>query len=210
MKNISQNRKDNGFTLVEMLTAIFIFTLLLVGITVLFKTILTTTTQQNLSLDTSDQARKLSFNFLNEVRTATTGNDGSFPINEASDGQIVFFSGYGASGANINRIRYFVSNGKLWKGVVVPTGNPLTYNLTGETTKPVQTALANGNTPVFFYYNENYGGTSTPLSQPVNVNQVRFVKLNLILLKQDVKGASTTFVVNAGASIRNLKTNLGN
>lgn len=204
------NLKQKGFTLVEMLTAIFIFTLLIGGILLLFKTILTTSTQQTLALGSTDQARKVAFNFVNEIRTATTGNSGAYPLNEASSSEIILYSGYGSANGTANRIRYFASGPILYKGTIIPSGNPLSYNLNSEIVKPVQTALANGNTPIFYYYDEAFSGTNTPLIQPINLNRVKFVKINLILLKQDVKNATSTFSVSAGGTIRNLKTNLGN
>ncbi len=189
---------------------VFVFTILMAGASALFISIFRTSTQQSLVIDTADQARKVVFNFTNELRSASSGNEGSYPLNLASTSQIIIFSSYGAVGQNIHRIRYFVATSTLYKGVVVPTGNPLVYNLGSEKVVAVQKGLANGSVPVFYYYDGNYGGTSTPLSQPVNINQVKFVKMNLVLLKQDTKNATTTYPISAGGSIRNLKTNLGN
>ena len=51
--------------------------------------------------------------------------------------------------------------------------------------------------------------TQSSLAQPVNVTQVKFVKINLqIYNKAGVKNTNT-YTVTAGAAIRNLKTNLG-
>lgn len=201
-----------GFTLVEMLTTIVIFTVIMGGAALLFKTIFNTSTQQTLAVNTTDQARKAAFDFTNEMRNGTTGSDGAYPLNQAGDSQIVFYSSYGVTGTTVNRIRYFVNSATstLYRGVITPTGNPPTYNLASEIVKPIQKGLANKNTPVFYYFNDSYAGTSSPLVQPVNINQVKFVKINLILLKQDVKNATTTFTVSSGTTVRNLKTNLGN
>ena len=199
-----------GFTLLETLVTIFVFTLLMGGVAILFKTVFTTSIQQTKALNTADQARKVAFNFTNEIRNATTGNDGAYPINRADDSQIIFFSRYGSSGTAVNRIRYYVSTNTLYKGIVAPGGGSPTYNLSTEVVRPVQTGLANGSIPAFYYFNDTYAGTTTPLVQPVNINQIKFVKINLVLFKQDVNNATTTFTVNAGTTIRNLKTNLGN
>ena len=205
-----RNLKQKGFTLIEMLMAIFIFSLLIGGVLLLFKTIVTTSTQQTLALGGTDQARKVAFNFVNEIRTAATGNDGAYSLTEASSTEIILYSSYGSIGLAVNRIRYYASGGTLYKGIVIPTGNPLNYNLNSEIVKPVQTGLANGGTSLFYYYDGSFSGTSTPLAQPINVNQVKFVKINLIVLTQDIKNSTSTFSVSAGGTIRNLKTNLGN
>ena len=207
-KNFQKN--NSGFTLVETLVTIFIFTIIMIGTTMLAKAIFSTSNQQNLALDIVDRARLAIAGFTNEIRNSTSGNDGSFALNQASDSQIIFYSTYGATGTKVNRIRYFISGTTLYKGIIVPTGTPLVYNSASEATTTVITGIASTTAPLFYYYDSNYAGTSTPLSQPVNLNNVKFVKINLILQTQDVRNSTTTFSIAVGATIRNLKTNLGN
>ena len=108
------------------------------------------------------------------------------------------------------RIRYYLATSTLYKGVIVPSGSPLTYNLGQEKILTVQTDLISTTTPIFYYYDGNYNGSSTPLTQPVNTTQIKYVKINLNILKQNTISDSSTFNISTGASIRNLKTNLGN
>jgi prepilin-type N-terminal cleavage/methylation domain-containing protein len=202
--------KTNGFTLIETIVAISIFTMIAAGTAALFKEVLSGSSQRRLSMNNVDQARVLEFTFANELRNAVTGNDGSYPLNEAEDTEIIFYSSYRAPSGIANRIRYYYSANTLYKGVVVPTGSPLSYNLNSETIYEVQNDVVNTpGVPIFYYYDDNYGGTTTPLSQPVNINQVKFAKLHLFILNQDVRSSTTTFPVSAGATIRALKTNLG-
>lgn len=195
----------------ETIIAIAVFVFLMAGVASLFKELITGYKQKDKAINNVDQARALEFTFGNELRNAGYGNDGSYPLNQAGNTQIIFFSNYRAnSTSTMNRIRYFVASTTLYKGVVVPTGNPLSYNLSNESTTTVLSDLTSSTTPVFYYYNGNYAGTSSPLAQPINVNQVKFIKMNLVVLKQDVKNSVTSFVVSSGSTIRNLKTNLGN
>jgi len=195
----------------ETLVTIFIFSIIMAGTTLLLQNILKSGTQQPLALDTIDQARIAVFNFTNELRNATSGNDGSYPLSLTGDSQIILFSTYGSATSTIvNRIRYYVSGTTLYKGVVVPSGSPLSYNILSEKTTTVVTNLSNASTPVFYYYDGSYTGTAAPLAQPINVTNVKFVAMNLILPTQDVRGATTTFKITSGGTIRNLKTNLGN
>lgn len=203
-------KNTKGFTLVETLVTIFVFTLIISGSAVLFKEVFSNSNQKNIALSNIDQARLAEFNFVNEIRSATMGNDGSYPVSMASSSEIVIYTGYGSSGLAVNRIRYYVVGSTLYKGLVVPTGNPLSYNLSSEKVSQIQSGVTNGTSPVFYYYDADYAGTSTPLAYPVNLNKVRFVKMNLILLKQDISNATSTFTVSAGATVRSLKDNLGN
>ncbi len=198
-----------GYTLVETLVVIGMFTVLFIGINTLFVTVIRTPKQQLQSANNVDQARKVLAGFTNEIRNASAGNDGSYQLNLAGDSQIVFYSNYGTNGTTVSRIRYYLSGATLYRGVVVPTGNPPTYNLATEVITTVQANLANGATPVFYYYTGIYDGTTSPLAQPVNLTQVKFVKINLIIKKQDSATDASTFTVDGGAAIRSLKTNLG-
>ena len=97
------------------------------------------------------------------------------------------------------KIRYYLSGAILKKGVIKPNGNPLQYNPANEITKEIVHDVTNGGMAVFNYYDKYYDGTTAPLSQPVNVLDVRLVKITLMT-------ASQTFTTQV--SIRNLKDNL--
>jgi len=199
-----------GFTLMETLVVIAIYSAVIGGVITLLTTVIRTPNQQLRAADNIDQARKVISIFTNEMRNAMHGNDGSYQITSAGDAQVVFYSGYSATGMNVLRIRYFLSGDTLYKGVVTPTGSPLAYNLLSEVVTPVQYNLANGFTPVFYYYNDSYDGATSPLVQPVSLTQVKFVKINLVVKKQSSAEDTSTFVIEGGTAIRSLKTNLGN
>jgi prepilin-type N-terminal cleavage/methylation domain-containing protein len=210
MKNSALKKfNQRGFTLIEMLMVILFFSILGYSIITIVGEIFKYSRQQSLALNVADQARKTSFNFASELRNATTGNDGSYSLNQAGDTQIIFYTGKN-TGAIVNRVRYYLTGDTLYKGVVVPSGNPLFYNLASETITPVQTNLANAATPVFYYYDGDYDGATSPLGQPININQVKFVKINLVILNEPgISSSVGTSTISAGATIRNLKTNLG-
>jgi Tfp pilus assembly protein PilV len=122
-KNTGGKKFLGGFTLLEALMTIFIFTTIIGGVVALFKTVFVTSIQQTRSLSTIDQARKVAFNFTNEMRNGTTGNDGGYPINKADDNQIIFFSHYNTVGTAVNRIRYYTASNTLYRGVITPSAN---------------------------------------------------------------------------------------
>ncbi len=200
----------HGFTLIETMVTIFIFTILALGASALMKNIIIDSKQELLSLDNADRARLVAFNFTNELRSASVGVDGSYPITQASSSQIIFYSSYGNSTGLVNRIRYFISGTELKKGVVTPSGNPLSYSASPEIIKTIGTGINNMSTPLFYYYDSSYDGDSSPLNQPVNIPSIKYVRINMIILKLSSRNSTSTFVINTGSSIRNLKTNLGN
>lgn len=203
-------RNTKGFTLIEVVVGIALFSILSIGVISLVSFLIRGTSQQGVLLSDQDQTRKLTSQIMNELRNATYSQTGSYPLFQAGDQQIVFYSNADFD-ATIERIRYYVQNGNLYKGVVDPTGNPPVYDLATEKITTVQSDLANGASPVFYYYTGSYNGvTDNPLTQPVNVTQVSFIKVSIkIFNKAGLKNTNTYTITNGGA-IRNLKTNLGN
>ncbi len=202
-------RTQFGFTLMETVVAIAIFSALMLGVTLMVKDVFVNSRNQISALGSVDQARLVSGRFVNEIRNATYGIDGSYPLNTAGDSQIIFYSNYAGDSTTVYRFRYYLSGSTLYRGVTTPTGSPMAYNTAQEVITPVQTNVQNGSTPVFYYYNGAYAGSGSALAQPINVNDPKYMQINLIILSQDVRGSNATYTVKIGALMRNLKTNLG-
>jgi type II secretory pathway pseudopilin PulG len=200
----------NGFTLIEIVVTVAIFIILIFGVSAMLNNIFVNSKQELLSINTIDQARLALATFTNEIRNATTGSDGSYPLSQAGDFQIIFYSNFGINPTIIKRIRYYISGNTLYKGVVLPAGSPLSYNLSSESVTAVASGVSNGSFPVFYYYDGNYNGTTSAISQPVNINNVRYVKINLMVLNQIMPNSASSFLVTAGGTIRSIKNNLGN
>jgi len=208
MKN--KSKKQSGFTLIETVLTIFIFGILMAGTTLMIRDIFKVSEQQTGILSNTTEATIISNNFANEIRNAAYGAGGAYPINQATDNQIIFFSTALRANGTVSKIRYYISGNTLYKGITNPGGSPLSYNGQTETITALSTQMSMGANPLFYYYDGTYNGSGNALSNPVNINAVRFVKINLIILKNITPNSSGTFTVSAGANIRNLKTNLGN
>ncbi len=205
-------KRTRGFTLVETLVTIVIFSMVMIGTSTLLRTIFTNSTNNPNALNAIDEAQSAAQSFVNQLRDATYGNDGSYPIGEASTTELIFYSPYGSSGSTVvDRIRYFVSSSTLYEGVTAPSGSPASYNTAHEKITAIVPHMAGvGTSTVFFYYNGTYAGTSSPLIQPVNLNQVTYISLVMSVQLQEVRGSTASSVISTGATIRDLKTNLGN
>lgn len=199
-----------GFTLVETIVVVAIFSMLALGVNAIFTHIFSSSRNRLASMDVIDQARLATTNFTNEIRVASVGVDGSFPIVTADRREIIFYSNYNQENGLISKILYYTASSTLYKSTIVPTGSPLSYNSANEKIKTVQTDLASTTERIFYYYDGDFDGKSAPLSEPVNVNDIKFVKINLNILKKTTDTGTSSFNTSAGSSIRNLKDNLGN
>jgi len=160
-------------------------------------------------LSEADQARQVTMKITNELRNAQTGMDGSYPLNLAQSQQIVFFSNADKD-SGIERVRYYLQNGKLYKGLTEYNGT--TYNTSTEQSLLVQNDVANSSsTPLFYYFDGSYygGAAQNPLVQPVNPTAVTFIKLNLRVYNKAGVKSSNFYTITAAGAIRNLKANLG-
>lgn len=206
-KNFKKNR--SGFTLVETIIAIFIFLTVGLAMAGIYANLFTVSNKNNSLTVSQDYARKLSSQILNQLRNSLIGSDGSYPLYTAGDQQIVFYSNVDNQ-PGTERIRYYLQGGKIYRGITVYSAG--TYNTSTEVSLMVQDNVANSSTtPLFYYYNGNYNGSSSvaSLAQPVNVTQVRYVSLNLQIYNTGGLKNTNYYTVSGGAAIRGLKTNLG-
>jgi prepilin-type N-terminal cleavage/methylation domain-containing protein len=203
-------QSQKGFTLIEVVITIAIFTILIFLVSAMLNDIFVNSNQELISMSNIDQARSVLSTFTNEIRNSVIGSDGSYPLAEAGNSEIIFFTNLGISNSTVNRIRYYISGSTLYKGIVQPSGNPLSYNLTNEKVITVAAGVATGSATLFSYYDGNYSGSGNPLAQPVNISQIRYIKMNLQVKNNITKNDASSFSVTAGAALRSLKDNLGN
>ncbi len=199
--------KTKGFTLVE--TAISIWIILLIGLAIanfgrdIFS--YNSTLQSNLTAQLD--ARKVLRTLIAELRSSSQSSLGSYPIDTAGTSTLIFYSNPDADNLK-ERVRYFLQNNTLMRGVIKPTGTTLVYNTNTEVFDTVIRDIINGtSTPIFTYYDENYTGTSSPLSQPVNIGSIRMVKI-MVIVDRDPNRSPTPITVTAQGTLRNLKDNL--
>ena len=102
------SRHDRGYTMIEMLAVIFVFTLIW---GVIAQTIVMIYRTQGYAMDQSqaiEEARKGVDKMAKEIRQATHGADGSYPIILAADKELIFNSDIDGDG-RVERVRYFLA-----------------------------------------------------------------------------------------------------
>ncbi len=116
-----------------------------------------------------------------EMRGMGPSANGSYTIESASSKSFTFYSDVDGSGV-FSRVRYYVSGTTLTRGLTKPTGNPAVYNPANEVLTDVvhNVILAPvASQSLFTYYDPNYTGTQTAMPSPINVNQIRLVKITV-------------------------------
>ena len=196
---------NKGLTLLEVIVAIGIFSLIVGAIMQIFLFSWRNNAIVWEQLATQNEGRKVIQDFSNELREASASSIGSYPIESASGAAIVFFSNID-SDSLVERIRYFTSGTTLKKGVIKPASSPLAYITSTETITDVAHDVANGTSTIFSYYNENFSGAQSPLSSPVTIAQIRMVKISL-RLEEDPNLSPVPFYIESKVAIRNLKNN---
>lgn len=96
-----------GFTLIEVIVTISIFTIVLIAISSLVTTMYRThgyAFQQSIAIE---EARRGVDTMQKEIRRARQGEDGSYPIEKASEKEFIFYSDIDGDGKT-ERVRYFI------------------------------------------------------------------------------------------------------
>jgi type II secretory pathway pseudopilin PulG len=203
-KNLFFQKNMAGFTLMETLVAIFIVTLIGTIIIKFQSDIFSLNKVTNLNLTAQESARQALKNFTGEVRSMSQSVAGAYYIDQAGTSSLTFYTNTDSDSAT-EKIRYFLDNTTLKKGTTKPIND--IYNPTNEKVKIVVPNIANATTSIFSYYNNNYDGTTPALVQPVNIPDIRLIKINLIIDDDPLKSPLPIYMTTQ-VSIRNLKDNL--
>jgi len=194
-----------GMTLVELVVVIGITGLVLLAVGMWQANLFRYNTALSDQLTSQHEARQTILIMTHELRTAITAATGAYPLESLTGTQLIFYSNIDEE-VDIERIRYVLNGSVLQKGVIKPSGNPVTYSGT-ETMTTLANHVTNGATPIFAYYDSSYTGSENALAMPVNPNVVRYVEIMLIIDK-DTNRPPAAIQVRSGVSLRNLKDNL--
>lgn len=206
-KKFSARVSPSGFTLIEVLVALTIF-LLLLGV-------FTNFVVQSYRLQTYDveqgeavrEARTGVEKMVKELREVTSADDGSYGIvpGSALTESITFYSDVDLD-QSTERIRYFLENNQLMRGVIEPGSPPLLYDPAEEQIIAVTSFVNNGDIQLFTYYNDQYPAdvVNNPLADPVDVTEITLVQIELVINVTPTR-APLDFHQISLAQLRNLK-----
>jgi prepilin-type N-terminal cleavage/methylation domain-containing protein len=187
----------NGFSLIEILVAISILTLV---ITIGSDFIITgfRATTFNSEQDTAvQQARRAMEIITKEIRGANSSELGDYPLSLTEANDFIFYSDTDDDGQT-EKIRYFL-NGIVIMCVITEPDAANSYNHAGATST-VATYLNNGAMPIFTYYDNDYNQTSI-------INNIRLINIKLQVNVTPAR-APNDYYLESDVNLRNLKDNL--
>lgn len=201
-------KKDQGFTATEFIVAIAIGSIVLFLVSSFARDLIILNSSAQSDMTAVLESRKVLSTMVSELRSIMPSAIGSYPIEAASTSSILFFAD--VNGDDVaDRIRYFFDpvDRSVKRGLVLAAGSPPSYNLTNETISILVSGVLNeASLPLFQYYDGNYTGSSSPLPMPVNLQEIRLVKVN-VRVNRDLNRPDP-IVFSSQAALRNLKDNL--
>ena len=186
-------------SLAELVIAIGIFSLMMIGINELF-----VKSWQNYKLvvntnEASVIANKGVSDMVNVLRRMGDGDDGSYPILSANSFDLKFFSDIDKDGVT-EKVHYYLSGTNLMVGVSNPSGFPLSYPSSDSSSSVLVKNIVNSGTqPIFYYFNGQNNSVSAPVG---NLIDVKMIKVSLFVDRRE-----GDLNIESYASLRNLSDN---
>jgi prepilin-type N-terminal cleavage/methylation domain-containing protein len=191
-----------GFTLVEVLLAISLTAIVFLGIGSFtgYASKISVTLNNLLQ---ADQDLAASFRLLViDIRSLQPSALGGYPIEAATSTSVTFFSDVDQDGI-AERVRYLLGTSTLERGIVEPTGSPLTYATSTEVRRVIATDVTVASSS-FQYYDASYGTSSTtPLAFPLSVTAIRAIRVTVTVDKGPTVSPKPT-IYSAFITPRNL------
>lgn len=196
----------HGFTIIELLVALGITAMISMAVVWFIIDGLRYSDIIFEQLQTQNDGRKVLQQVIDVVRKAEESSIGGYPLASAGDYELIVYANVDDDSLR-ERVRFWLDGTTLKKGVIKPSGSPLSYS-GAESVVEIAHSVVNTeeNQPVFLYYDENYTGTEDELIQPIDEVDVRMVRVRLEL-EEDPTESPVPLEVESAAMIRNLKEN---
>ncbi len=195
----SRTSRVRGFTLVE--------TLIVIALTVLVGGALTSmifyfyrnndyVLQEGAAVQSASQGLEVA---VKDLREASYGDDGAYPIANAATSTITFYADVYGTG-DIEEVQYYLSGTTLYQAVTTAAGSPPSYAGQSTSTSTIATYVRNASsTPIFQYYDD----TGALLSYPVNVASIASI-MTTLQIDVDPSRSPSLYSLVESATLRNL------
>ena len=199
--------KRAGFTLIESIMAIAIFTVAMLVVSAFILTMYRTQGYIFNQSQAISEARKGVETMAKEIRESQVAESGAYTIETTNDYEFTFYGDIDKD-LTIEKVRYFVDGADFKKGVTKPTfvsqlsDLPAQY-LSQDEQVSVLSRFVRSAPPIFRYYDDS--GNELPV--PARRKDTTMMKLRLAI-NVDPARPPDDFVLESEVQIRNLKTNL--
>lgn len=201
-------KNSKGFTLIELLIVIVIMGILGVGVLSLQYILGQNQTLVLKNYLSVDEANKGVSQFSKEIRIIKSADNGAYPLANAGDFEIVFYSDIDFD-SDTEKVRYYLDGTNLTKGVIEPVGHPATYPSASENIRVISENIRNADTPVFYYYNADWpqDALNNPLAAEDRLSDTRTIRIYL-RLNTKAGESEKDYVLESYIQPRMLKDNL--
>lgn len=189
-----------GFSLVEMMVVIGIFTITMITVTASIVYFYRSNTYSLEQVTAITSGRRGIEYLTRDLREVTYAEDGAYPVATLGTSTVTFYADVDST-TDVEKVRYFLDSGMLMKGVIKATGNPLGYTGAEQVSIMAEYVRNLEKGVDIFVYKTATGTTITDLTK----NQdVRFVRVSLIV-NVNPNRLPEEFVLRGSATLRNLK-----
>ena len=200
---IAQPLKRQGFTVMEIMIALGIFT----ALTSLAASFFVQGYKVNSfasRLDAQVKSGRDGIEVMSrEIREAIDSDRGDYLVEDVQNDAFTFYSNIDSDGS-AEKVRYFVDNLILKKGVIDATGSPPQYLEANEIITTIAQYINNGGNPIFTYYDSNGSLLS---SFPSEEDEIRLIHV-FLNIDIDPGEIPVKYELETSIQIRNLKDNL--
>ncbi len=123
-----KSKISTGVSLVEMVVAVAIFGVIAIAVGNFGSSIFTFNSNAGENLSAQSDGRRTLKTIVVELRGTSPSSLGAYPLAQVATSSLIFFSNIDADNLK-ERVRYFLQGSELKRGIIKPSGNPLTYNL---------------------------------------------------------------------------------
>ncbi len=195
-----------GFSLIEVIIFVAIASILVLAVSSLTGNVANVENFIKQKLQARSGIEETFQMLVSEIRSIGPASNGAYGIEAASSSSLVFFSDIDQDGI-FERVRYIISTSTVLRGVVEPSGQPMTYPTSTESVKTViRNVIFSTSTDFFQYFDNAYSGSGASLPSPIDLTQIRMVRVSIKVDTNPGKTPKPTFFSET-ITIRNFKNN---
>ncbi|MCR4333418.1 MAG: hypothetical protein NUV60_00110 [Patescibacteria group bacterium] len=190
---------SRGLTLIETIVVVALTAFILIVLSSLIQYFYKTNAYTLQQSQAVNSARTSIEHAMTDLREASYGADGSYPVLSAATSSVTFFADTDNSGT-VEKVRYYLSGTTLYRGNTPPGGDSPSYDGQTEATTLVVNNIRNGSsTPLFTYIDAD----GNQLVAPINIASIASVRTT-VLTDVDPNRAPLVYTLSGSATLRNI------